>query len=187
MSIGCEPISVMRSTFIKISPLIVLVSLLTGCAVWTGGVPASYRQNGNYPVVASVFGIKQITHSDNLNKTIISYAPTNEIVLNTNTIHGWLIQIPPAQKRLFGQEFYVLPKSAHWDTSKVRMISIDKTTCLTEFYVPKGAKYISDDWGMFANDPIGQYEIAVFLDRKLAADFKFSVVEKSGDRNAKRR
>ncbi|HLX68019.1 MAG TPA: hypothetical protein VKV04_00185 [Verrucomicrobiae bacterium] len=175
----------MRYAFIKLSLAIVCVSLLAGCAVWTGGVPSSYRQNGNYPVVASIHGIQDVTHSDDLSKTIISYTPTNEMVLNTNTIHGWIIQIPPAQKRLFGQEFYVLPKAARWDTSKVRVVSIDQTTCLTEFFVPKGAKYISDDWGMFPDDPIGEYEIAVFLDRKLAADFKFRVVERQGDRAAK--
>jgi len=164
---------------------IVCVSLLTSCAVWTGGIPSSYHQNGNYPVVTSIQGIKEITHSDGLSKTIISYTPTNEIVLNTNTIHGWIIQIALVTNELFAEEFYVLPKAARWDTSKAQVVSIDKTTCLTEFSVPKGVKYISDDWGMFPDDPLGEYEIAVFLDRKLAADFKFRVVEKLGNRNAK--
>jgi hypothetical protein len=175
----------MYFALIRLPLAIVCASLLTGCAVWTGGVPSLYHQNGNYPVVASIHGIKDITLSDNLSKTIISYTTTNEIVLNTNTIHGWIIQIAPVTNRLFVQEFYVLPKAARWDTSKARAVSIDKTTCLTEFFVPKGVKYISDDWGMFPDDPLGEYKITVFLDRKLAADFKFRVVEKLGNQNAK--
>ena len=175
----------MRYTFAKLLPIIVCISSLTGCAVWTGGVPSSYRQDGKYPVVTSFHGIKKVSHSDDLSKVIISYTPTNEIVLNTNTVHGWVIQIPPAPKRLVCQEFYVLPKAARWNAPRLGIVSIDKTTCVTRFVVPKGARYISDDWGMYPDDPLGQYEIVVFLDRKFAADFTFRVVEKPGGQDRK--
>ncbi len=162
-------------TSIKLSLATICVLLVAGCAVWTGGIPSSYRQNGNYPVAASIHGVEDVTYSDDLRKTIISCTPTNEMVLDTNTTHGWIIQIPPAPKQLLCNEFYVLPKAAHWDTSE-RIVSTDQTTCLRQFFVPKGAKYISDSWGMFLDDPIGEYEIAVFLDGKLAGDFKFRIV-----------
>ena len=171
----------MRYAILKLLPVIVCVSLLTGCAVWTGGFPSSYRQNGNYPVVASIHGIKDVSSSVDLSKTVVSYTATNEIVLNTNTTHGWMIQIPPAPKRLLCQEFYILPKAAHWGAT-LQFVSIDKTTCVTGFFVPKGERYISRHWGMYADDPLGEYEIAVFLDKKLAADFKFRVVGKPVDR-----
>jgi len=173
----------MRYTFVKLLLIIIGISLLTGCAVWTGGIPSSYRQDGKYPVVTSFHGIKNVTHSDDLSRVVVSYTPTNEIVLNTNTLHGWVIQIPPASKRLVCQEFYVLPKAARWKESRFGIVSMDKTTCITRFIVPKGGKYISDDWGMYPDDPLGQYEIAIFLDRKLAADFTFRVVEKPDSRN----
>ncbi len=32
---------------------------------------------------------------------------------------------------------------------------------------------------MFSDDPVGEYEIAVFLDKKLAADFKFRVIKEA--------
>jgi hypothetical protein len=162
-------------TFLKQIPVFAAITLLTGCATWTG-IPPSYANNGKFPIVASVYGIKEVTFSDDLHKIVTTYTPSNEITLNTNTVHGWLIQIPPAEKPLDVREYYVLPKAAHWP--KDRMVSLDQTTCLTEFIVPKGVKYISNDWGMYVNDPLGEYQIAVFLDGKLAADFKFRVVGK---------
>jgi hypothetical protein len=162
-------------TFLKQIPILAAITLLTGCAAWTG-IPSSYADKGKYPIIASVHGIKEITFSDNLHIIVTSYTPTNEITLNTNTVHGWLIQIPPAEKPLDVREYFVLPKAAHWP--KNRIVSLDQTTCLTYFIAPKGVKYISNDWGMYVTDPLGEYEIAVFLDSKLAADFKFRVVGK---------
>ena len=166
----------LHPTLVKQLPLLAVLALLTGCAVWTGGIPASYADKGKYPIVACVHGIREVTFSDDLHKIVTSYTPTNEITLNTNTIHGWLIQIQPAEKPVEVREYFVLPKAARLG-SKSRTVSLDQTTSLTDYTAPKGVKYISEEWGMYADDPLGQYEIAVFLDGKLAADFKFSVIE----------
>ena len=50
------------------------------------------------------------------------------------------------------------------------------TTCVTEFVAGKGSKNIGHSWGMFSEDPLGEYRIAVFLDDRLAAEFSFRVV-----------
>jgi hypothetical protein len=159
----------------KLLSVAVSLLLLSGCAIWTGGLPTSYTTKEQYPIISSIHGIKQITNSADLHEIVISYSPTKEITLNTNSTHGWRIQIKPAEKRLNGREFYILPKPARWDV-KWGMVSLDKTTCVKDFVVPKGVKYINDDWGMFPEDPLGEYRIVVFLDDKLAADFSFRVI-----------
>jgi hypothetical protein len=160
----------------KLLPICAGLLLLSGCVFYTGGLPSSANTKEKYLVISSIHGIKQVTVSANLQETIISYTPTNEIVLNTNTTHGWLIQIKPAEKQIYVREFYILPKPARWNI-KQGFISFDNTTCVRDFIVPKGAKYINDSWGMFADDPLGEYRIAILLDFKLAADFKFRVIE----------
>ena len=150
--------------------------MVGSCAVWKGGIPASYSKTNQYPLVTRIFGIKNVTRADDLSKTVISYAPTNEILLNTNTAYGWIIQIEPATNVLVCEEFFILPKPARWGTNVVRVVSPDKTPCRTRFILPKGAKYFSDEWKMFSDDPLGEYEMVVFLDRRLAADFKYRVV-----------
>lgn len=159
----------------KLLPIGAGLLLLSGCAVWTGGLPPSYYTVEKYPIVSSTHGIKRIKTSDDLRETVISYSPTNEIALNTNTIHGWRIQIKPAEKQLIGREFYILPKPARWAPTW-GIVSPDKTTCVKDFIVPKGVKYISNGWGMYPDDPLGDYRIVVFLDNQLAAEFNFRVV-----------
>lgn len=166
---------IMNPLLFRLLPALVALTLSSGCAFWTGGIPDSYSKTEKYPVIASVHGIKHVTYSDDLHNIVVSYIPTNEIILSTNTTHGWLIHIQPTDKQLVGEEFYILPKAARWSI-RSRMVSIDRTTCRTDFIVPKGAKYIGEDWGMFSDDPLGEYEIVVFLDHKLASDFRFCVV-----------
>ena len=168
---------------LKMLLIFAIVSLLTSCAIWKGGIPTYWRDGGKYPIITNVCGIKEVSYSTSLQKIVISYIPTNEIVLDTNTTVGFMIQIQPAEKPLYGREFYVLPKAARWNTTKKQIVSMDHTTCVTDFYVPKGAKYIEDSWGMFADDPLGEYEIAIFLDNKMAADFKFHVIAKTSPKN----
>jgi hypothetical protein len=150
--------------------------LLSGCAIWNGGLPASYSTKDKYPIVSSVHGIRQYSVSADQHGIVKSYSSTNEITLNTNTTQGWQIQIKPAEKKLAGREFYILPKPARWPTN-YGVVSPDKTTCISDFIIPKGIRYISRDWGMFPDDPLGEYRIVIFIDRKLAADFTFRVIE----------
>jgi hypothetical protein len=169
-----------RQTLFKLASVLTLLSSLTGCVVWTGGIPSSYRDREKYPILASVHGIKEVTYSNDLQRIGISYTPTNEITRDTNTTHGWLIQIQPAERPIKGVEFYVLPKAARWGSQErppEGIVSLDKTTCVKYFVLPKGAKYVGDEWGMFADDPLGEYQITVFLDKRLAADFRFRVIE----------
>jgi hypothetical protein len=77
------------------------------------------------------------------------------------------------------REVYILPGSARWGT-KERPVSgrvvRDRTTCVTEWTAGKGAKYIGGSWGMFPDDPLGEYHLTVFLDDRLAAEFRFRVI-----------
>jgi hypothetical protein len=151
--------------------------LLAGCAIWKGGLPPFSKVTDKYPIVASVHGIKKVSYSDDLHQIVISYTPTNEIILDTNTIHGWLIKIDPPKKAISVREVFILPKPAHWPNSILGRISPDRTTCVTDFVVPKGVKYLNGSWGMFGDDPLGKYQIFVFLDERLAAKFEFNVLQ----------
>jgi len=126
-------------------------------------------------VVTSIHGIKRTTFSPDLQTVVTTFTPTNEIPLNPTNVHSWMIKVEPFEKAVPVEAFFVLPKPAPWGRLS-GLVSPDRTTALTTFDASAGTTYLSDSWGMHANDPLGDYRIAVFIDRKLAADFRFTVV-----------
>jgi len=159
--------------------------LLAGCsAPWTGGIPNEYKHAGKFPVVAAVSGISELIPSQGSSDTALTenYMPTNEIILNTSITHGWVVQFQPVDRDLVAEEYYILPKAARWNCdTNTQTVSKDQTTCRTVIAIPKKEHFVSHDWGMFLDDPVGEYEMAVFIDHKLAVDFKFRVLAPSAD------
>lgn len=128
-------------------------------------------------MIASVHGIKHVEFAKDLQRVVTTYAPTNTLVLDTNTVHGWMVEIQPTNKPLKLLEFFILPAPPpRWSEPIPGLISFDRTTAYREATLPAGVRYLSNSWGMYADDPLGAYRLVIFLDEKCAADFNFQVV-----------
>jgi hypothetical protein len=171
--------SIPTAKFFRIAFLVVLfVPLLNGCVTTLSETLVAHASRQKYPVIAYIHGVRRITHTDDLQSTIIEYVPSGEIPRNPQTVHGWLIRIKPVEKATRVREVYILPGPAHWGSRKrlVRGLVMDNdTACVTEWIIPKGAEYVGYDWGMSADDPLGEYQKVVIIDDKLAASFRFRV------------
>ncbi len=152
-------------------------AISTGC-MWTGGLPKSYQNTERYPVIASIHGIKRVKFAEDLRSIVTTYEPTNTITLDTNTVHGWMLEIEPPAEPLQFTEFFILPAPApRWGEPIPGVISLDRTTACRHGTIPAGAKHLALAWGMAADDPLGNYRLVIFLDDKCAADFNFEVIK----------
>jgi hypothetical protein len=159
--------------------LFALFPLLTGCS-WNGQLPAKLENAPAYPVIAAVHGVRRATTSDDLKSTTTTYVDLNPVPRNRTNGVSWLIQIEPLPETAKVEEFYFLPGPARWPplgTFPLRDISIDQKASWTQTLAPKGTKYLSGGWGMYPDDPLGEYRLAVFIDGKRALDFKFTVID----------
>jgi len=165
------------------SLLFLLVLIFVGGCVSPSSesLPPHYAEN-KYPVLAAIHGIKKTIVAADLHNIITTYTPTNEIQLSTNTIHAWLVQIKRTEKPIQVKEVFILPSRARWGTKErpvLGMVVNEQKTCITKWTAGKGTEYVGNSWGMFSDDPLGEYRIVIFFDEKLAAEFKFNVFAES--------
>lgn len=165
------------ATFLILS----FATLLGGCFSPHWELPPNYAES-KYPVLTAIHGVIKSTTADDLQSTCTTYTPFADLARNTNTTHGWLIKIERIEKPILVQEVYTLPEPARWGSKESPvsgMVLNNRTTCITTYKARKGTEYVGKSWGMYADDPLGEYRKVIFLDNKFAAEFRFRVTATS--------
>lgn len=136
-------------------------------------MPPTVEAASGYKVIATEFGLFDVHDGKDV------FTPTTHVPLRVGQAYGWLMILRTSKEKITWREEFTLPEPPKtWEISETegkRSISDDQRTAVTERTVTPDRGVLMNSWSVVEGDPVGRYQIRVFIERVLVKEIAFDV------------
>ncbi len=162
---------------ILLSFLSLILGVITPFSVALAKNTQKYTHSSNSQQIVvnkTEFGVRIVNSARKVN-----FFPTTIVPLKQGDAYGWRIKLNNYQGKVQWREVLTLPQAPEtWITQDHKNFSISKDgkTAISQRTETPVNGVIENFWTISSGDPLGKYQIEVYIDKRLIGTFAFEIV-----------